>query len=166
MPRVVPAMLLTLLLAAGAVGCGGGGDDADGDRADEVTGDTEDGGTETTAPAGDDPDASPDAGSASEELGVDREFTGEGSEELCREVTRLQSDGSLDLSDRELADRLSGITPPPEIASEWETVHRVIARAADPAGGEDALPEDEMAAWADANAVVAAYLVDVCEIGD
>jgi hypothetical protein len=103
-------------------------------------------------------------GSVATELGVDRTFTGEGSEELCDEMADIQGSATPDLGNTALADQMAAITPPPEIATEWELMHTVLKTIASDSSGAalQDMTQEEADEWATANAVVAAYLGDVC----
>lgn len=187
MTRRILFTLLALLLVTGAAACGdGGGDGEAGDgEADESSdsrgtlptaeeeaaaddqgpGDDEEGADdsgEADAPASGEP------GSIATELGVDRTFTGEGSDELCNAMDEIQSSAEPDLSEAEFADEMAGITPPAEIAEEWETMHTVLkAIASDPSGEALAsMSQEELDEWTTANSVIAAYLGDVCGLAD
>jgi hypothetical protein len=185
MIRRILFTLLALLLVTGAAACGGGGDDeASDERADDESSDASDtlptaeqeaAADDETASAddegqagGDSGDADPPAegqpGSVATELGVDRTFTGEGSDELCGAMDDIQSSAESDLSEADFADQMAEITPPPEIAAEWETMHTVLkAIASDPSGEALAsMSPEELDEWTMANGVVAAYLGDVC----
>jgi hypothetical protein len=192
MTRRILFTLLALLLVTGAAACGGGGDDesASDDEADEqAEGSSGDDSSETTLPtaeeeAADDGDASGDEGeggsgeadppadggpgSVATELGVDRTFTGEGSDELCGAMDEFQTSADPDLSETEFADQMAAITPPDEIAAEWETMHTVLkAIASDPSGEALAsISQEELDEWTMANSVIAAYLGDVCGLAD
>jgi hypothetical protein len=181
-------MVLTLvgviaLLVATA--CGGGGDGDAQESADDASEASDDdaSSTDNTLPTAEDEAAqdgegtppgdgeagaggggSGQPGSVATELGVDRTFTGEGSDELCREMEDIQGSATPDLSNIALADQMAAITPPDEIATEWELMHTVLATiASDPSGAAlRDMSDEEADAWATANAVVAAYLGDVC----
>ena len=168
--------LLALVLLVGITACGGGDDDSgdsssDGDAAtDEPSaGDTEpDSGDATTTPdAGDGASAEEDV---ADQLGVDREFTGEGSEAFCAEVNTMRENGldAAGVDDGAFADAMMAITPPAEIATEWTNLFTVQkALAADPSGNAMAeMSEEEVAEWSSAGSVVAAYLADVCHLDD
>jgi hypothetical protein len=187
MTRRILFTFLALLLVTGAAACGGGGDDesASDDEADDeqAEGSSGDDSSETTLPtaeeeAADDGGASgdegeggsgeADPGSVATELGVDRTFTGEGSDELCGAMDEFQTSADPDLSETEFADQMAAITPPDEIAAEWETMHTVLkAIASDPSGEALAsISQEELDEWTMANSVIAAYLGDVCGLAD
>jgi hypothetical protein len=175
--------LLALVLVAGATACGGGaggggdesadespGDDTtQADQADEPadeattssTADGREGGESNPGPAG-------TPGAVATRLGVDRSFTGEGSEAFCEEIVAVQEsmEGTdpATVDDAAFADQMAAVTPPDEIAAEWTNLYAVQkAIASDPSGEAlAALSEDDSAAWGEAGAVVAAYLGDVC----
>jgi hypothetical protein len=185
MTRRILLTLLALLLVTGAAACGGGDGEAGDGEADESS-DTR--GTLPTAEeeaaaddqaAADDEEGADDSGEAdapaagepgsiATELGVDRTFTGEGSDELCNAMDEIQSSAEPDLSEAEFADEMAGITPPAEIAEEWETMHTVLkAIASDPSGEALAsMSQEELDEWTTANSVIAAYLGDVCGLAD
>lgn len=177
-------MLLALALATAAA-CGGGDDDSDDSAddppeasettdeaaADEPADDAEGG---DDAEAGDDAEGEGPPGSVGTELDIDREFTGEGSEPFCTQAADVinasrdvDSDAEV-LTDVEFADQMAAMTPPDEIAEEWETLYTVQrAVAEDPDSDIFAtMDPDEADDWAMSGAVVAAYLGDVCEISD
>jgi hypothetical protein len=183
MTRRILFTLLALLLITGAAACGGGGsDDEAGESSDtsdtlptaeqeeaaddEAPGDDEEQGADDSSDA--DARADGEPGSIATELGVDRTFTGEGSDELCSAMDEIQSSAGPDLSEAEFADEVAGITPPPEIAAEWETMHTVLkAIASDPSGDALAsMSQEELDDWTTANSVIAAYLGDVCGLAD
>jgi hypothetical protein len=178
MIRRILLTLLALLLVTGAAACGGGGG-GDDERADDESSDTSDTLPTAEEEAADDEAASADdegqagddsggpegrPGSVATELGVDRTFTGEGSDELCGAMDDIQSSAEPGLSEADFADQMAEITPPPEIAGEWETMHTVLkAIASDPSGEALAsMSPAELDEWTMANSVVAAYLGDVC----
>lgn len=157
-------MLLSLALVLVVGACGGGDDDSADAAPDEAAGaDGSDGAAEG--------EGEDDSGSTAEELGVDRTFTGEGSEPFCTEVKALQA--SLEaaapdvVDDATFAEQMAALTPPAEIAAEWTNLYTVQrAMATDPSGEELAqASEEEVAAWGESSAVVAAYLGDVCGMG-
>jgi hypothetical protein len=188
MTRRILFTLLALLLVTGAAACGGGGGDGeagDGEADessdsrgtlptaeeeaaadDQAQGDDEEPGADDSGEA--DAPASGEPGSIATELGVDRTFTGEGSDELCNAMDEIQSSAEPDLSEAEFADEMAGITPPAEIAEEWETMHTVLkAIASDPSGEALAsMSQEELDEWTTANSVIAAYLGDVCGLAD
>jgi hypothetical protein len=183
MIRRTLSMLLALVLAAGATACGGGGDDDAADEtseesteSDETTGSDDEGDAETDdegeAPAEDgEPPASGEPGSVASQLGVDRTFTGEGSEAFCAEMADLQDEaaaGGEAPDDAAFADQMAAITPPAEIADEWTNLYTVQQALADDPSGEAlaAMSADERDAWGMSGAVVAAYLGDVCGLDD
>ena len=184
MIRRTLSMLLALVLAAGATACGGGGDD---DAADETSeestesdvttgsdgeGDAETEDDEGEAPAEEgEPPASGEPGSVASQLGVDRTFTGEGSEAFCAEMADLQDEaaaGGEAPDDAAFADQMAAITPPAEIADEWTNLYTVQQALADDPSGEAlaAMSADERDAWGMSGAVVAAYLGDVCGLDE
>jgi hypothetical protein len=185
MTRRILLTLLALLLVTGAAACGGGDGEAGDGEADESS-DTrgtlptaeEEAAADDQAAADDeegaddsgeaDAPASGEPGSIATELGVDRTFTGEGSDELCNAMDEIQSSAEPDLSEAEFADEMAGITPPAEIAEEWETMHTVLkAIASDPSGEALAsMSQEELDEWTTANSVIAAYLGDVCGLAD
>lgn len=177
-------LLLALFLVTGMVACGGGGDESDDDDTDDdATTTTEEEAeegdattTSTTAPPADG-DAAPapapegegegTPGDVGTELGIDRTFTGEGSDDFCAEVQAMQEAGQDDptqVDDATAAARMADITPPAEIEPEWTSLHQVLAAAAaEPSGDPFAdMSPDEAEAWGMAGAVVATYLGDVC----
>jgi hypothetical protein len=191
MIRRILFALLALLLVTGAAACGGGGggdDEASDERADDgssATSDTlptaeeeaaddeaasgEDGDQAGGDDSGDtDPPAEGRPGSVATELGVDRTFTGEGSDELCDAMDDIQSSAEPDLGQADFADQMAAITPPAEIAAEWETMHTVLkAIASDPSGEALAsMSQEELDEWTMANSVIAAYLGDVCGLAE
>ncbi len=174
-----------LLLVVGSTACGGGGGDDASPPSDDESSASGSGGTlpsaedeaaaESDLPAeaeGDTsasstPPAPGEPGAVATQLGVDRVFTGEGSEELCDEMAAVQADAAPDLTNSQLADQMAAITPPPEIATEWELMHTVIKTiASDPSGAALAdLSQEQADDFATANNVIAAYLGDVCGLG-
>lgn len=157
-------MLLSLTMVLGLASCGGGGDGAADASSDDAA---ESDGSEAAAEGG----GEDGSGDIAEALGVDRTFTGEGSEPFCTEVQALQD--SLEaaapdvVDDAAFADQMAALTPPAEIAAEWTNLYTVQrAMAADPTGEALAgATEEDMAAWGESGAVVAAYLGDVCGMG-
>jgi len=175
-------MLLALVLVTGATACGGGGgDDASGDdTADTTESDEAEASDEEVV---DEPDAAEDEedaaaapgsgepGSVASQLGIDRTFTGEGSEAFCADMADIQAEaaeGGQVLDDATFADQMAGITPPDEIAIEWTNLFTVQqALADDPSGAAlEAMSDEERDAWGMSGAVVAAYLGDVCGLDD
>lgn len=154
-------LLLALALAAGMTACGGGGDDDAGSTEDEsAEPDRSDAEADEPTDGGDGSERE----SAATELGVDRTFTGDGSEQFCADVAEMEEsyDGAGD--DLEFAQRMSEITPPPEIVDEWTNLYATLLEIADDPSGEGLLGLDPEAGdtWAMDGAVVAAYLGDVC----
>ncbi|HEX6570203.1 MAG TPA: hypothetical protein VF015_13605, partial [Acidimicrobiales bacterium] len=143
-------------------GAGGRADDAAAGA--ESAGDADGavvGGGDGVAP----PAAEGEPGAVATELGVDRTFTGEGSEAFCAEVVALEeATGGTQVDEAALADQMAAIEAPDEIADEWTnltTVQKAIA--SDPSGEAlAAMSDEETAAWGMSGAVVAAYLGDVC----
>ena len=184
MTRRILFTLLALLLVTGAAACGGDDDEAASDdeaNDQQAEGSSGDESSDTTLPtaeeeAADDEGASGDEGeggsggpgSVATELGVDRTFTGDGSDELCGAMDEFQTSADPDLSETEFADQMAAITPPDEIAAEWETMHTVLkAIASDPSGEALAsMSQEELDEWTMANSVIAAYLGDVCGLAD
>lgn len=160
--------LLAFVFVAGTAACGGGGDgeSADPPADDETT--AEDQATDDPADAADDgtaPDDSTAEGDVSTQLGVDREFTGEGSEAFCAEVNALRAAGVDQMEDQAaFADEMLAVTPPAEIATEWTDLFTATkTMAADPSA--DPLAEmtpEEQEQWGANGAVVAAYLAEIC----
>ena len=168
-------LLLALVLAAGMTACGGGGDDdagsaedesAEPDRSDAETDEpAEDGDdAETDEPAEDGDDAGSEGESVASRLGVDRTFTGEGSEEFCAEVGAMEETYEGETDDLEFAQQMSEIAPPAEIADEWTNLYSILLEIGNDPSGEGLLGLDPEAGdtWAMDGAVVAAYLGDVC----
>ena len=172
---LAPALALAVAVAACGGGGGGGDDDeaADDDRETTTTADddattTTAAGTGTTAAgeAADPPSGEPgDVGTA---LGVDRTFTGEGSEQFCADVRALQTsvggEDSARISEATVTGQLAAMTPPDEIADDWNTMI-TVQEAIVSAGSASALadvPAEQMEAYGTASAVIAAYLGDVC----
>jgi hypothetical protein len=162
--------VLALVLVAGTAACGGGDDDS----ASEDT--SADGTSTTDAPPGSEaeegaaPDDSAGEGDVSAQLGVDREFTGDGSEAFCDEVAALREAGmdAAGVDDGAFADAMMAVTPPDEIATEWTNLFTTQkAMAADPSGNAlAAMSEEDLNQWASDGNVVAAYLGDVCGLAD
>jgi len=163
-------LLLAVLLVGALAACGGDDEDAgpsDDAAAEEAAADE---GSGDEAPdegaGGDDGDGS----DLADALGVDRDFTGEGSEQFCAEVQALDSEAAeneeLQASDAAYAARMAAITPPEEIAEEWTTLHTVLARMGESTSENplEDIPAEELDAWAVSGEVVAAYLVQVCGI--
>jgi hypothetical protein len=169
-----PALALAVVLAA----CGGGGgDDEASERDDERTTTTAEDATTTTAPAGTDTTAASDPaappsgapGDVGTALGVDRTFTGEGSASFCAEVQALQSSvGGSDpsrVSEATVTGQMAAMTPPAEIAEDWNLV--VSVQQSLTSGSENPLAEVDPAqleAYGMASAVIATYLGDVCRV--
>ncbi|MDD9372040.1 MAG: hypothetical protein PV358_18105 [Acidimicrobiales bacterium] len=176
---LLPSLALVLALATTAAACGGGDDSAgspsgedasdesstDG-AADESSTDEAEGETD----GGSSPDGSDGEDDMSGQLGVDREFTGEGSEAFCAEVESLRETGqdAAGVDDAAFADAMMAVTPPDEIAAEWTNLFTVQkAVAADPSGGALAeMSQEALDAWASDGNVVAAYLGDVCGMAE
>ncbi|MBN2624345.1 MAG: hypothetical protein JXA83_13295 [Acidimicrobiales bacterium] len=176
MTRRTLAALLVLLLAAGLTACGG--DDADDEASDGTTT------TEVAAPdeadgdegADDTDDADPSDDGAGDDAGtrldVDRTFTGEGSETFCADVAEAQAAASAPdaevLSDAEFAAEMEAMDAPDEIAEEWAILFAVQKAAAEDPSGEviASMSPDESDAWAIAGAIVARYLVEVCQLDE
>lgn len=160
--------LLAFVFVAGTAACGG---DGDGDTADPPSDDeatTEDQATDDTAAPADDSTAPGDStgeDDVSTQLGVDREFTGEGSEAFCAEVNALRAAGVDQMEDQAaFADQMLAVTPPAEIATEWTDLFTQTKSMAGDASG-DALAEmtpEEQEQWGANGAVVAAYLAEIC----
>ena len=173
------ALAPTVALAVALTACGGGGGDDEASERDRTT-TTADDATATTAATDDagtpatDPAAPPGGGTGQPggvgtALGVDRTFTGEGSEALCAEVATLQSSvGGADpsrVSEATVTGQMAAMTPPAEIAEDWNLVVSVQQSLA--AGTEDALAAVDPAqldAYGMASAVIATYLGDVCQV--
>ena len=177
-------MLLALVLVTGATACGGGGgDDASGDDTADTTESDEAEASDEEVVDEPEPDAAEDEedaaaapgsgepGSVASQLGIDRTFTGEGSEAFCADMADIQAEaaeGGQVLDDATFADQMAGITPPDEIATEWTNLFTVQqALADDPSGAAlEAMSDEERDAWGMSGAVVAAYLGDVCGLDD
>jgi hypothetical protein len=150
--------LIALVFVAGASACGGGGDGGDdaadsGDQSSDAGGGGEEAGGDTTDTAGSD--------DVSTQLGVDREFTGEGSEPFCTEVAELQQSDANNpaaVDDATFAGQMAAIEPPPEIEAEWTNLYTVQQEGA---AMEEMAPE-EVEQWSLSGAVVASYLAEVC----
>jgi hypothetical protein len=174
--RRMTSVALSLAVAVALAGCGGGDDDsAEADR-DEPTTETSARSTTTTAA----PDATTDGGAPAPSTGlpgevgtqleVDRVFTGEGSEEFCAQVRALQesvtgSDPSR-IDEATVTGQMASITPPAEIAADWNvvvTVQQALvdAQAEDPFAGVD---QAQLDAYGQSSAVIATYLGDVCQL--
>lgn len=164
-------LLLVALLVGVPAACGDdGGSSGDGEAAEEPAEEqAADEGADDEA-AGEDEAAAGGGDELGDALGVDREFTGEGSEQFCAEVQALDSeaaeDEELQASDTAYAARMAAITPPEEIAEEWATLHTVLARMGESTSENplEDIPPEELDAWAVSGEVVAAYLVQVCGI--
>ncbi len=154
-------LLLALVLAAGMTACGGGNDDDA--RAEDESAERDRSDAEGDEPAEDD-DAGSDGESVASQLGVDRTFTGEGSEEFCAEVGAMEDSYEGETDDLAFAQQMSEITPPAEIADEWTNLYTVLLEVGSDPSGEGLLGLDPEAGdkWAMDGAVVAAYLGDVC----
>ncbi len=182
---VLTLLTLVLVLVVGAAACGGGDDDSADPSADDTTADeapsdeapsddteaeTEAGTENDEGSAGTTDDGAADDADVSTQLGVDREFTGEGSEAFCAEVVAMRDadQDAAGVDDAAFADAMMAITPPPEIAEEWTNLFTVQkAIAADPSGGAlAAMSQEDLDAWAGHGNVVAAYLGDVCELAE
>lgn len=157
--------LLALVLAAGGVACGGDDDSSEDASPDE----TEAPDDEATTDGDEAPDPSDDAsGDAADQFGVDREFTGDGSEPFCTEVGELQDQelagDAAEIEDAEYAAAMAAITPPDEIAAEWANLHTVLQQMADDTSGDPlgSMSQEELDAWGESGQIVAAYLADVC----
>src|SRR5690606_6536651 len=124
-------LLLVALLVGVPAACGDdGGSSGDGEAAEEPAEEqAADEGADDEA-AGEDEAAAGGGAELGDALGVDREFTGEGSEQFCAEVQALDSEAAeneeLQASDAAYAARMAAITPPEEIAEEWTTLHTVL----------------------------------------
>jgi hypothetical protein len=169
------------VLAVAACGGGGSGDDraAENDSAARTTTTGEDGAgttsgestTTTTGPAPAPPAPAPGApGDVGTQVGVDRPFTGEGSEAFCGEMRALQtsmrSGAPADLDETAVTAQMAQLTPPAEIAADWTlmvTVQQQLSTSqdADPLASID---QAQLDAFGTASAVVAAYLGDVCQL--
>jgi hypothetical protein len=171
------SVALSLAVAVALAGCGGGDDDsAEGDRDEPTTTETTVGATTTTTAPGATPDGGPPApgtglpGDVGTRLEVDRVFTGEGSEEFCAQVRALQesvtgSDPSR-IDEATVTGQMAGLTPPAEIAGDWNMVvsvqqSLVDAPAEDPFAGLD---QAQLDAYGQSSAVIAAYLGDICQL--
>jgi hypothetical protein len=172
-------LCVAAVLAVAACGGGGSGDDhaAEDDPAARTTTTVEDAaGTtsgEATTTTGPTPPAPPAAapgapGDVGTQLGVDRPFTGEGSEAFCGEMraleTSMRSGAPADLDEAAVTAQMAQLTPPAEIAADWSlmvTVQQQLSTAqdADPLASID---QAQLDAFGAASAVVAAYLGDVC----
>ena len=184
-------LALVLALVTSVAACGGDDDSADSPPGDDAPADdtstddpdaeaeTGDGvdeggeGGEGAAEQGDEGaggdaggDGTAEQGDVSTQLGVDRDFTGEGSEGFCAEVVTMRDTGqdAAGVDDAAFADSMMAITPPAEIAAEWTNLFTVQkAIAADPSGGAlAAMSQEDLDAWAMDGNVVAADLGDVC----
>ena len=158
-------LLLALVLAAGMTACGGGNDDdapAEDESAEDESAEPDRSDAEADESAEDD-DGS-DGESVASQLGVDRTFTGEGSEEFCAEVGAMEESYEGESDDLAFAQQMSEITPPAEIADEWTNLYTVLLEVGNDPSGEGLLGLDPEAGdkWAMDGAVVAAYLGDVC----
>lgn len=158
-------LLLALVLAAGMTACGGGGDDDAGSAEDESAEDDRSD-AETDEPAEDEAETDSDGESVASRLGVDRTFTGEGSEEFCAEIGAMEETYEGETDDLEFAQQMSEITPPAEIADEWKNLYTILLEIGNDPSGEGLLGLDPEAGdkWAMDGAVVAAYLGDVCSL--
>lgn len=159
-------LLLALVVAAGMTACGGGNDDdaqAENETAEDESAEPDRSDAEADEPAEDD-DAGSDGESVASQLGVDRTFTGEGSEEFCAEVGAMEESYEGETDDLAFAQQMSEITPPAEIADEWTNLYTVLLEVGSDPSGEGLLGLDPEAGdkWAMDGAVVAAYLGDVC----
>lgn len=167
------APAVALAVAVAACGGGGNGDDAGRDERDTTT--TADDATTTTAAGtdttaagetSDSPGGAPgDVGTA---LGIDRTFTGEGSEQFCADVQALQTsvagEDPARISEATVTGQLAAMTPPSEIADDWNTMI-TVQEAIVSAEGDQPLadvPAEQLEAYGTASAVIAAYLGDVC----
>lgn len=156
--------LLALVLAAGGVACGGDDDSSEDASPDETEAPEDD----ATGEDDEAPDATDDAGDAADQFGVDREFSGEGSEPFCTEVGELQDQelggDPAEMQDAEYAAAMAAITPPDEIAEEWANLHTVLQQMADDTSGDPlgTMSQEELDAWGESGQIVAAYLADVC----
>ena len=159
-------LLLALVLAAGMTACGGGNDDdahAEDESAEDESAESDRSDAEADESAEDD-DAGSDGESVASQLGVDRTFTGEGSEEFCAAVGAMEESYEGETDDLAFAQQMSEITPPAEIADEWTNLYTVLLEVGSDPSGEGLLGLDPEAGdkWAMDGAVVAAYLGDVC----
>jgi len=167
------SVALSLTVAVALTGCGGGDDD-DADRArDESTTTTEttvEATTTTAPPEGGLPaPGSGGPGDVGTQLEVDRTFTGEGSDDFCGEVRALQesvsgSDPSR-IDEATVTAQMAGLTPPAEIAEDWNVVVSVqqslVSAEDDPLAAVD---QAQLDAYGQSTAVIAAYLGDVCQL--
>jgi hypothetical protein len=171
------SVVLSLAVAVALAGCGGDDDSAERDRDEPTTTETTARTTTTTTTVpGTTPDGSAPApatglpGDVGTQLEVDRVFTGEGSEEFCAQVQALQesvtgSDPSQ-IDEASVTGQMAGLTPPAEIAGDWNMVVSVQqglvdAPAEDPFAGID---QAQLDAYGQSSAVIAAYLGDVCQL--
>ena len=168
----------SVAVAIGLAACGGGGGDGEGAARDgdgsattteapETTSTTDASGT--TAPGGP-ASGSGVPGDVATQLGVDRTFTGDGSEEFCAQVRALQE--SVSGSDPSRVDeatvtgQMAGLAPPAEIADDWSlmvSVQQAIvgSQSEDPLADVD---QAQLDAYGRSSAVIAAYLGDVCQL--
>jgi hypothetical protein len=187
-------MMAALALVGGVAACGGKGQDSASTKGDKRSGkesstseSTEPGeigdaataerpttgagdetaSTEQPPPTGHDV-PSGDLGDIGTAFDTDFSFTGEGSETFCAKMADLQAQyatadpNSINLSD--LADKMSAIDPPPELANDWAPyidMQRTLG-AADSDGDLTDADAAQLAAFTDASAKVSVYLSDVC----
>jgi hypothetical protein len=171
------SVALSLAVAVAFAGCGGGDDDsAERDRDETTTTEASVEATTTTAAPGSTLDGGAPGpatglpGDVGTQLEVDRVFTGEGSEEFCAQVRALQesvtgTDPSR-VDEATVTGQMAGISPPAEIAADWNTVVSVQqalvdTQAEDPFAGVD---QSQLDAYGQSSAVIAAYLGDVCQL--
>lgn len=171
---LLTSLALVLALVTFTAACGG--DDSDdppsGDTSDEssASGAGDDSPDEAETEDGSGPDSPVGEDDVASQLGVDREFTGEGSEAFCAEVEAIRASGqdAAGVDDAAFADAMMAITPPDEIAEEWTNLFTVQkAVAADPSGAALAeMGQEALDAWSVDGNVVAAYLGDVCDMAE
>lgn len=168
----------SVAVAIGLAACGGGGGDGEGAARDgdgsattteapETTSTTDASGT--TAPGGP-ASGSGVPGDVATQLGVDRTFTGDGSEEFCAQVRALQesvsgSDPSR-IDEATVTGQMAALAPPAEIADDWSlmvSVQQAIvgSQSEDPLADVDQAQLDD---YGRSSAVIAAYLGDVCQL--
>ncbi len=169
----VTSLALSLAVTIALAGCGGGGDDDRAERQpDESSTTTEAPGEPTTTtapPAGGAPPVPGAPGDVGTQLEVDRTFTGEGSEDFCGQVRALQESVSgtdpSRIDEATVTGQMAALTPPPEIAADWNLMVSVQQSMTDspddPFAGVD---QAQLDAYGLASAVIAAYLGDVCQL--
>ena len=181
MSRRALLLIPAVVLAVAAAGCGGGGgksaESSSGGKPGEQSeiGDAasaegaaggETGDAAESGGAADDPGLAPGDGPVTTEPEIT--FTGEGGEQFCSQMTEMQASfansQATEPNYSELADKLTAMTPPPELADDWpDFVDMNRSFANDPSGEElrNASPES-MQRFSEISTKVSEYMAQVC----